>query len=517
MSTIAPPVVIVGAGPTGLTAASLLACYGIRCTVLDRYPGPYPSPRACHLDGESARILQHLGLDEEFAAISRPAAGLRLLDARLRPFAEFRRDDAAPWHGHPESNLFEQPDLEALLRANLARHPGVTLRGRVTVTGLTGSGVRLRDEATGAGEHLPAAAVLGCDGAGSTIAGAIGARFHDLAFTQEWFVVDARCTAPIAAWDGVEQVCDPRRAATFMHLTGDRYRWEFRMRPGESAEGLARPEHLAALLAPWLGSVPDAECDVLRSAAYTFRARIARRWRRDQVFLLGDAAHLTPPFIGQGLGAGLRDAHNLAWKLAAVLHDQVDDPDDLLESYQAERGPHVEAVIRTAVRVGRVMTGGRGAAAALHRPALAALLRLPGLQTRALAGITTRHPAGTWVEKRPRRRSLAGTRCPQPLVRTGSRTVRLDEALGTGFALLSTGPPAPDLLDRAHALRARTIRLGNTPAQPRTACGAPAEGVIADDGTLSRWLRRGQATTVLLRPDRIVLAASRTGAPETMK
>jgi 3-(3-hydroxy-phenyl)propionate hydroxylase len=506
-------VVIVGAGPTGLTAASLLASYGIPSTVLDRYAQPYPSPRAVHLDGESARVLQLLGLAEEFAAISRPAAGLRLLDARLRPFAEFRRDDTAPWHGHPESNLFDQPDLEALLRAHLARQPAVALRGRVTVTGLTGNGVRLRDEVTGRGEQLPAAAVLGCDGAGSTIAGAIGTRFRDLAFTQRWFVVDARCSARIAAWGGVDQVCDPRRAATFMHLTGDRYRWEFRMHPGESGADLARPEHLNALLAPWLQHAPESECDVLRSAAYTFRARIAQTWRRGHVLLLGDAAHLTPPFIGQGLGAGLRDAHNLAWKLAAVLHEQVEDPDDLLESYHAERGPHVEAVIRTAVRVGRVMTGGQGAAAALPRPALAALLRLPGAQNRALAGITTRHPAGRWVQARPRRRSLAGTPCPQPLVQIGSRAARLDDVLGTGFALLSTAPPAPDLRDRAHALRARTIRLRSAPEQPETASTAWADSAITDDGTLSRWLRRGRATTVLLRPDRIVLAASRAGTP----
>lgn len=502
-SAAAGPVVIVGAGPTGLTAATLLARHGVACTVLDRHARPYPGPRAVHLDDECVRVLQRLGVHEAFAAMSRPATGLRLLDARLRPFAEFRRDHAAGWHGHPEANLFDQPELEALLRANLARHAGVTLRGGVEVTDVTGSGVRLRDVATGAGEDLPASAVLGCDGAGSVVRDAIGARLRDLRFTQRWFVVDVLCSVPVAHWGGVDQVCDPRRAATFMHLTGDRYRWEFRLRPGEDADDLARPERLAALLAPWLDGVPAAAWTVPRAAEYVFRARTADRWRHGRVLLLGDAAHLMPPFIGQGLGAGLRDAHNLAWKLAAVLRAEVADPEDLLDSYQAERAPQVDAVIRTAIRVGRAMTGGRDLAAAIRGPAVRTLLRLPGAQARALAGIATRYPAGPWVDRRSRRHGLPGTVCPQPLVRVDGRTRLLDDVLGTGFALLSAEPPAPDLLHRARALGARTVHLASAPGR------APASDVVAaDDGTLLRWLRRGRASAVLLRPDRVVLAAS---------
>jgi 3-(3-hydroxy-phenyl)propionate hydroxylase len=500
-SAAAGPVVIVGAGPTGLTAATLLARHGIACTVLDRHAHPYDRPRAVHLDDECVRVLQRLGVHEGFAAISRPAAGLRLLDARLRPFAEFRRDHATGWHGHPEANLFDQPELEALLRANLARHAGVTVRGGVEVTDVCESGVRLRDLATGAAEELPASAVLGCDGAGSVVRDAIGARPRDLRFTQRWFVVDARCSVPVAHWGGVDQVCDPRRAATFMHLTGDRYRWEFRLRSGEHADDLARPDRLAALLAPWLGG--DAGWSVLRSAEYVFRARIADRWRAGRVLLLGDAAHLMPPFIGQGLGAGLRDAHNLAWKLAAVLRGEVTDPGDLLDSYQAERAPQVDAVIRTAIRVGRAMTGGREVAAAIRRPAVTALLRLPGAQARALAGIATRYPAGTWVDRRAHRHGLPGTVCPQPLVRAGGRARLLDDVLGTGFALLSAGPPAPDLLRRAGALGARTVQVAGDDPGP-----APDADTVADDGTLLAWLRRGRASAVLLRPDRVVLAAA---------
>ncbi len=512
-----PRVVIVGAGPTGVAVATLLAQHGVASTLLDRYADPYPLPRAVHLDDEAVRILQRLGVHEGFAAISRPATGLRLLDARLRPFAEFRRDRAVGRYGHPEANLFDQPYLEALLRANLARHPAVTMRGGVVVTAVEQHGgdpasvrVTLRDVATGAEEHLRADAVLGCDGAASVVREAIGSRLRDLGYTQRWLVVDVACRAAIAPWGGVDQVCDPRRAATFMHLTGDRYRWEFRIHPGESAEDLAAPDRLAALTAPWLRDVPGAEWEVLRSAEYTFRARIADRWRRGRILLLGDAAHLTPPFIGQGLGAGLRDAQNLGWKLAAVLRGEADgQADELLDSYQAERGPHVVAVIRTAVRVGKAMTGGQDAVAALRRPVVAALLRLPGAQARAMAGIATRYPPSPWVDRRRHRRDLPGTLCPQPFVQVDGVDARLDDVLGGGFALLFTGPGDAGLRARARALGARTARLvGASDSEPGPVDAQDADVVVADDGTLHAWLRRGRATAVLLRPDRVVLAAA---------
>jgi 3-(3-hydroxy-phenyl)propionate hydroxylase len=485
------PVLVVGAGPVGLAVATLLAQFGVASTVVDRRTEPWAQPRAVHLDGESVRILQRLGVHEEFATISRPATGLRLLDARLRPFATFRRAVTAGPHGHPEANLFDQPDLEDLLRRNLARHPDVTLRAGVEVTGMTPDGSRatLRDVRTGREERVRAAAVLGCDGVHSTVRDAVGARLRDLGCTERWLVVDVRCRQALDGWGGVDQVCSPRRAATFLHLTGDRYRWEFRLRARETGDAV----DLDALLAPWLGDVPSAEWEVLRRAEYVFAARLADRWRRGRALLLGDAAHQTPPFVGQGLGAGLRDAHNLAWKLAAVLDGRADD--DLLDTYQAERAPHAEATIRVAIRAGRVMTGGQHTAAALRRPLAAALLRLPGAEERALRGTVVRHPPGRWVDRRTHRDDLPGTLCPQPFVRVDGAVRRLDDVLGPGFALLVAGPVDDGLRERARALGAVTVQLDRD---------------VTDDGTLRAWLARGRATAVLLRPDRVVTAVSGT-------
>lgn len=470
------PVLVVGAGPTGLVAALLLARHGVEVTVVERHDRPQPLPRAVHLDDESLRILQAAGVADSFALISRPAEGLRLLDARLRPFAEFRRS-AAGEHGWPESNLFDQPALEELLRERVAADPRITLRHGVEVTDVErrpgGPLVRLHDST------IAASAVLGCDGANSTVRDAIGAGMRDLGFTERWFVLDVRSSAPLPGWGGVDQVCDPARAGTFLPLPGDRYRWEWRMHEGEDPGELA--ERIPELTARWTG---DTDVDVLRAAEYTFAARLAERWRDGRVLLLGDAAHQTPPFIGQGLGAGLRDAHNLAWKLAAALGDPSAE-DALLDSYQRERAPHAEAMIRGAIRVGRAMTGGHGPAAALRRPLVAGALRIPGVRAKAEAGLRTRYPAGDLVDRRRHRRDPAGTICPQ--VRIGHD--RLDELLGPGWALLAAGPVPPGLRSRADRVGARTV---------------PADGCAE----LDRWLAAGRASVALLRPDRVVAATA---------
>lgn len=311
--------------------------------MLERHPAPYPLPRAVHLDGEAVEVLRAAGVAREFAAVSRAMPGLRLVDSRLRPLAEFRRAEVGRF-GHPEASLFDQPDLDALLAAALPA--GVVRRG-VEVVGVgPGTVVRCADGSVVRGD-----AVLGCDGADSVVRGSAAVR--ELRSPQRWLVVDAVSPERLAHWDGVHQVC-AERPATFMRVTGRRYRWEFRLHPGE--DGLPLEE----VLAPWGAS----GVTVVRAARYTFRARVARNWRRERVFLLGDAAHLTPPFAGQGLGAGLRDAANLAWKLEYVLNRGA--PESLLDTYQAERLPHALTTIRAAMLLGWAMSGGRARQAVLR-------------------------------------------------------------------------------------------------------------------------------------------------------
>ena len=328
MTDDSPPVVIVGAGPTGVTAATLLAQYGIGCLVLDRWAGVYPQPRAVHMDDEIFRIVARLGIADEFAAISRPALGLRLLDHTMRVLSEFHRDTTCSVHGFPQANMFDQPEFEALLRTNLKRYPCVEFRGDVEVTEVAEHGqgrvrVTFDDRADGSKHVVEANYVLGCDGANSVVRSCMGTTMQDLKFDQRWLVVDIATTADLDQWDGVHQVCDPVRAATYMRIGHTRYRWEFRLLPGETEDDFADLDALRPLIAPWVGPrSATTDLELIRVAEYTFRAKFADRWRRGNIFLLGDAAHLTPPFIGQGMGAGLRDAMNLAWKLAGVLDRQ---------------------------------------------------------------------------------------------------------------------------------------------------------------------------------------------------
>lgn len=429
-------VVIVGAGPTGVAAAIMLARRGVHCLVLERWAQVYPLPRAVHLDDEVFRVLAGLGLADRVREISRPATGMRLVDTRLRVLAEFHRDPAGGAHGHPQANMFDQPDLERVLRDRLAELPHAELRGGAEVYAIEQSvagpapvRVRYRDVASGAGQEVWADVVLGCDGANSTVRACLGIGLTDLGFRQRWLVVDVHSPVPLDVYDGVQQVCDHDRAATFMMVTPGRYRWEFRLRAGEEAGDL--PEtRVRELIRPWLGAVDPDRLTILRRAWYTFRGAVAERWRDGRVFLLGDAAHLTPPFIGQGLGAGIRDAANLTWKLALVLSGRAGER--LLETYESERLPYARRVIRMAALVGWLMTGGSSRTAGLRRAVLRAVARLPGVERKALDTAWPAFPAGPLVARGGG--PAAGRPCPQPRMRTATVETRLDRIAGDGFA-----------------------------------------------------------------------------------
>ena len=454
----AQPVIVVGAGPAGSTAALLLADSGIPVTLLERYPQPHPLPRAVHLDDEVARVLDRVGVAEGFLARSRPGSGLRLLDARHRVMAEFRRDQQPGQHGFPQANMFHQPDLEELLLARVGQHPLISLRRDTDVTGLDGhlnalaaDPVRVHARVAGQPQTFTGRVVLGCDGANSTIRQLAGITMEDLGFTERWLVVDIKAETGLDTWDGVEQICDPARPATFMHVTGDRYRWEFQLGDGEDEADLVTPAALGALLRPWTGRGDLDGLEIIRSVSYTFRARLASRFRAGRVFLLGDAAHLTPPFIGQGLAAGLRDADNLAWKLAHVLTGRAGP--DLLASYETERRPHARALIKKAVRVGWAMTGGQDRAAAVRRIALAAAVRSDRI-CQAMGSTATPRLAAGALQPSPRRflpsgippALRVGGLIPNPLVFAGDGTpVRLDTILAGRPAVLTARRPSAGL------------------------------------------------------------------------
>ncbi len=502
------PVVVVGAGPVGVSAAIMLAQRGVETLVVERWDDIYPLPRAVHIDDEIYRVLQDLGVADRFAEITEPTLGLRLIDAKHRTLAEFRRNDPIGQHGYPPANMFDQPELERILRDRLATLRRATLVGGTELVGVEREtdghqlAVRLRDVHTGQESVVRTRALLGCDGANSTVREIVGATLEDLGFEERWLVADVRSVRPLPIWQGVHQLCDPRRAGTLMRVGPERYRWEFRLHEGESPDDLLCSGTLAALVQPWLGNVRFEELELLKHAEYTFKARLADRWRDGRMFLLGDAAHLTPPFIGQGLCAGLRDAANLTWKLAAVLSGQADE--QLLDSYEPERKPHARALVKKAVTVGWAMTGGQDGAAHLRRVALAVACRIPGATDKVLDSKPPRFRDGLAVRRSGRRDRVTGGQLPQPFVTVAGKKVRLDEVTGADHSVLVVGVPGPRLIAAAKRAGATVIRVVGPGAAPSVETAYQV--AIDDDGHLWQWFRRSRTAAVLVRPDHVVQA-----------
>jgi 3-(3-hydroxy-phenyl)propionate hydroxylase len=486
------PVVVIGAGPAGIAAATLLGQYGVETLVLDRHETVYPLPRAVHADDEVYRILSRLGIGDEFAAHSRPAHGLRLIDPQMRVLSEIPRSTKPSANGFAQMNMFDQPELEAMLRAKIKHYPQVTMHGNVEVTSVTQTRpgrvrVSFLDRVRGGEQSVQATYVLGCDGANSLTRPAIGAHMYGLPFTQDWLVIDVNTDADLKQWEGCHQLCNPERGGTYMRVSETRYRWEFQLVDDETVADYQTLADVESLIRPWLGDTPIDALELVRVTAYTFRAQVASRWRDHNVFLLGDAAHLTPPFVGQGLAAGLRDAMNLTWKLAGVLDGTL--PESVLDTYEQERKLHAAAMILMAVSVGAAMTGGGRVGDLIRHTLFPRMqnLRLPGTRVSAADGVAPGLRSSELVIKSRTPGGLAGTLCPNPVLPDGRR---FDEVVGNRFALITSSPL--------------------TDAQRKEISSRGAAVVPAAPGSeFDRWLRKRRASAAIVRPDRAVMQAGR--------
>jgi 3-(3-hydroxy-phenyl)propionate hydroxylase len=471
-------VAIVGYGPTGATLANLLGAQGLRVAVVEREPDLLPLPRAVHFDGEVMRLFETAGLAARIAPLVRPSGGMRYVNTAGRVMLERAPAVGAGPHGWSNNYLFHQPDLEYALRDGAERRPGVRVLLAHEATSLEqdrdGVTVGVTRLADGKPLALRADRVVGCCGARSIVRQAIGSGHDDLGLHQPWLVVDVVLERDVDLPEQTVQYCDPARPVTFVKVTGRRRRWEIMLMPGDAPDEMTREETVWRLLAPWLG---PGDARIERGALYTFHSLVATRWRDRRLLIAGDAAHQTPPFLGQGMCAGIRDAANLAWKLARVAKGRA--PEALLDTYQSEREAHVRVFIETAVRLGGIIqTTDPRVAAERDRRFLAT-------GKEEIVNLSPRLGPGAHAGAAP-----AGEIFPQPRLADGRR---LDAAIGGyRFALLA----ARDAMSAALAAR----------------CGASDVAAVVADGEVAEWLGGHGARAALLRPDRYIHGLAPDGA-----
>ncbi|WGD56021.1 bifunctional 3-(3-hydroxy-phenyl)propionate/3-hydroxycinnamic acid hydroxylase [Bradyrhizobium sp. CB1650] len=474
-------VVIVGRGPVGATLANLLGLCGARTLVLEREARTYHLPRAVHFDDECMRVFQTIGLADAILPHVILSPGMRFLDADGRMLLDWSRPQTLTPMGWNLSYRFHQPDLEDVLIGGLNRWPYITLRNRCDVFALDqderGVRVRYEDLSNGKLNEVRAAYVVGCDGARSLVRRFIGSGMDDLGFHERWLVIDVllkRNRDDLG--DYSIQHCDPRRPATYVRGTGTRRRWEITVLPDEDSQEVAQPAKVWQLLSRWI--TPD-DAEIERAAVYTFHSTIAQQWRSGRLLLAGDSAHQTPPFLGQGMCAGIRDAANLAWKLDAMIRGRADV--NLLDTYQSERLPHVREFIELAIRLGGV----------INTKAIEAGLAAGQARENAAVKLEVKKPLlgpGLAFGDLP----LAGHLAPQFDLRDGRRS---DERIGYDHVLLIEDATALSSCRRGALLQAGTDILS----------GDDAEGI-------GRWLHEHGITAALVRPDRYLRGAARNDA-----
>jgi len=345
-------VTIVGLGPTGGTLANLIAMNGFSVLILEREKNYYLLPRAVHFDDEIMRIFQTIGITNDFLKYTIINKGTKFVNTKGKVILDWPRPKKITENGWYPSYRFNQPDLERQLRKKLKNYKNVKIRQNSEVNKIKNfkNHVKIifKDTNDKRIYEIKSKYVVGCDGANSITRNEMGTKMDNLGFTQKWAVVDLilkrnKMNLP----DRTIQYSNPKQPATYCRNVGKRRRWEFAIRKNLSEKTILSEKYIWNFLKPWL---KKSEAYIERKTIYTFESAISRKWKKGRIFIAGDAAHLMPPFMGQGMCAGIRDTSNLAWKITACLRNKHDDR--FLNTYQSERFSNVKEYVETTMRMG---------------------------------------------------------------------------------------------------------------------------------------------------------------------
>ncbi len=510
------PVAIIGAGPTGLMLAHLLGGYGVGTLLVERHATTVGEPRAVSIDDESLRAVQNAGALGRVLPDLVQGYGVDYHARNGKVFAQIRPTSRE--YGYAKRNAFRQPLLEAALYEALKRYPQVSVHMAHELVDFaeTKHKVELTLKHEEGTRNVTCDWLVACDGGRSTVRDKLGIPLRGATFAERWLIVDL--TQRQDAFPHTRTYCDPARATIRLPGPHGTLRYEFMLHPDENAEQMLDESRIRAWMRVRVAS--DADLPIVRKVVYTFHARIASAWRNGRVFLAGDAAHLTPPFAGQGMNSGVRDACNLAWKLAAVVRGELGPR--VLDTYAVERSPHAWALIRMALRIGFFMQ---------PKSRVSALLMQGALRV-----ISLYRPARDYVlqlkfKPKPRFRSgffvpdavpgvlsseamRAGQLLAQPLVELHSgERVLLDEVLGHGYACIGRSAPPGVLAALREAFADLPLRFVVVVRKDQPLLrDVPQDCIVVRDceGVLDSLLNGAGAQALLLRPDRYVLAFLRS-------
>ncbi len=491
-------VAIIGAGPIGLMLANLLGAAGVDVAVIERNSGLVGLPRAIAYDAETLRLFAQVGLFDEIATGLIQDPEIVYFNARGGRLMEMNPPRSL--FGHSPIGTFYQPHFERVLLGGLDRFASArALFGHtVTALGQDHSGVDVRIETPRGQRTLRAQFVVGCDGGASMTRDAIGARLVGATYAERWLVIDALIDNHDV--DKITFFCDPRRPTVRLPAVGSRVRFEFMQLTGENPDELASDDRVKEFMEPY---VDFSRVKIERRVVYTFHARVADAWRKGRILLAGDAAHLMPPFAGQGMNGGIKDCANLAWKLAAVIAGKAGA--DILDTYEEERAQSVRTMVNLSRRLGaiimptnRVIAGLRDAAFALLNLSNSfrafvrrgGVLPPPGISRSALTGIG--------------RDAVIGQMLPQPEVSAGGETRPLDSFLSCHqWLVLSVGA------DPSAALSARDHTILDNLGAAFVAINAPSADrsvlrLQCREQSFLDWVSRHRLGGVLVRPDRFI-------------
>lgn len=426
-------VAIVGAGPAGAVAANLCGVYGLSAVAFDREPDVYNLPRAVGMWDDVQRILSNADVFEAVLPATCSHTGAEFVDSTGKRIIgiEIPAGFVTP-NGYPVVCGFNQPMFERAVRSCLEKYDDVELRVSHEVLGIEQSedhvSLTVHDRMNGKTEQVRARWLIGCDGASSAVRKSSGIAWENLGYDCDWLVIDVQLKRDVGLSPYMTQLCDPARPTTIIPLPLRMHRWEFQLLDGETKEEMEEPDRVWSLLARWL---TPADADIIRAVVYRFHATIASTFRRNRVFLAGDAAHQTPPFMGQGMCSGVRDVDNLIWKIHHVTRRLAGDA--LLDTYTEERRPLVVAAVEHSVNTGKLIDayadmerGGPAPPAELQEYAYGGRAQLPHQSTGLLAAEESQ-----WI----------GRLVPQCIVPTAQGPRQLDEVVGLHWAIISTRDP----------------------------------------------------------------------------